>query len=538
MRDEYKLVKDAEGNPLEILGYWIDITGHKIAEQALKENENRLHTILSSNPDPIVVYDNNGHPQYVNPSFTESLGWSLDELKGSTIPFVPESEKAATDKSIMALIKGKSVVRLETKRLTREGKILEMLVSAAPFIGADGAMIGSVVCMTDVSKVMALERQFQLAYKIEALGTLAGGIAHDFNNILSSIIGFTELSIDEVTKGSQMEDNLQEVYVAGKRAKDLVKQILAFARQSDEKLTPIQVDIIAKETLKLIRSTIPTTIEIKTNIESHSLIMGNTSQIHQIFMNLLTNASCAMEAEGGILTVEMTDVKHNPQSRLTSEGLRYGTYMKITISDTGSGISPEIMDSIFEPYFTTKGPGEGTGMGLATVNGIVESYGGKITADSQLGIGSTFTVYLPLAKMQADFPEYIPEQLPSGSEHILFVDDEAPIAKMGARNLESLGYRVTTRTSSVEALELFKSKPTDFDLIVTDMTMPNLTGDNLAIELLKIRPDIPVILCTGYTTKISEEDALEIGVKAFVYKPIVKSDLAKTIRKVLGEAKS
>ncbi len=384
---------------------------------------------------------------------------------------------------------------------------------------------------------IAAEVKFQQASKMESIGTLAGGIAHDFNNILTSVIGYAELALDDVEKGSRLEDNLQEVYTAGLRAKDLVKQILTFARQAGEELKPVQVNILAKEALKLLRSSLPTTIEIKQDIESDSLIMADPTQVHQILMNLCTNAGQAMEEEGGVLRVGLTDVRLDADFTKTYEDLKPGDYLKLSVSDTGSGISPEVMKSIFDPYFTTKAPGEGTGMGLATVHGIVKRYGGEIVVDSEVEKGSIFTVYLPITKKRTDAESYQTEALPFGTEQILFVDDELPIAAMGGQLLEGLGYQVTVRTSSVEALALFRSKPDDFDLIITDMTMPNMTGDKLAAELMKIRPGIPVILCTGYSKKISNEAALDIGIKAFAYKPTVKADFARTIRKVLDEAK-
>ena len=389
--------------------------------------------------------------------------------------------------------------------------------------------------LQDITERKNMENQLQQAHKMESIGTLAGGIAHDFNNILSSIIGFTELALDETPSDTSLEDNLQEVYLAGKRAKDLVNQILAFARQSDENRSPIQLVDIVKEVLKLIRSATPTTIEIRQDLNSDSIIMGNATQVHQVLMNLCANAIHAMEDSGGVLKVNLKDVVLDKKDLFF--GMRPGHYVEIEVADTGVGIAPELIKSIFDPYFTTKGPGKGTGMGLAMAHGIIESYGGKICVDSQLGRGTKFSIYLPVSKRLKTLRAYEPEQLPSGTERILFVDDEAPIAKMGSHTLESLGYTVTTRTSSIEALELFKSKPDAFDLVVTDMTMPNLTGDKLAIELMKTRSDIPVILCTGYSNKISNEIALEIGIKAFAYKPIVKADLAKAVRKVLDEAK-
>ena len=291
-----------------------------------------------------------------------------------------------------------------------------------------------------------------------------------------------------------------------------------------------------KEVLNFIRSTIPTIIEIQEDIKSESLILGNATQVHQVLMNLCTNAAYAMEDSGGTLNISLKDVFVDKNK--LSIGMKPGDYVEIKVADTGTGIPPDIIDSIFEPYFTTKAHGEGTGIGLAMVHGVVESYGGQISVESQLGKGTTFTIHLPITKKQSAQDDYVPEELPTGTERILFVDDEATIAKMGSQILERLGYSVTTRTSGIEALELFRTKPNDFDLVVTDMTMPNLTGDKLAVELMKIRPEIPVILCTGYSKKISDETASEIGIKAFAYKPVVKADLAKSVRKVLDEAKS
>ncbi len=387
---------------------------------------------------------------------------------------------------------------------------------------------------TDITELKKMEAELRQSHKMEAIGTLAGGIAHDFNNILSSIIGFTELALDDVEKGTLLEDNLRQVLTAGNRAKDLVKQILAFARQSDEQVKPIQVSAIIKEALKLIRSSIPTTVQINSHIHSDSLIMGNPSQVHQLVMNLCTNAAHAMEKGGGRLDVGLEDVPLSHDGSGERGYLAPGDYLRLTVSDTGIGIPEEMLDSIFEPFFTTKAPGEGTGMGLAVVHGIVVAYGGRIDVTSTLGQGTTFTIYLPVSSKRT-FREIEPvEALPCGNGHILFVDDELTIAKMGAQILERLGYQVTTRTSSVEALALFRSRPGDFDLVITDMTMPDMTGDVLSAALIQLRRDIPVILCTGYSKKISDTLIQEIGIKALVYKPVVMKELAETIRRVLG----
>ena len=291
---------------------------------------------------------------------------------------------------------------------------------------------------------------------------------------------------------------------------------------------------IAKEVLKLIKSSTPTSIEIIQKFASTSRIMGNAIQIHQIMMNLCSNAIYAMD-EGGVLEIGMKDVVIE---KITNKlHLKPGYYIEMTISDTGSGIPQDIINSIYEPYFTTKPPGEGTGMGLAMVHGIVDGYGGAIEVESVLAKGTTFTIYLPIVKDGLAAMPYASQELPEGTERILVVDDEAPIAKMEGKILERLGYSVTIMTNSVETLQLFASKPNDFDLVITDANMPNLTGDKLAIELMKIRPDIPVILCTGYSKKITDATAKQIGIKAFSYKPIVTEQLANTVRKVLNDAK-
>jgi signal transduction histidine kinase/CheY-like chemotaxis protein len=397
---------------------------------------------------------------------------------------------------------------------------------------------------TDISQIKELqqkqikaETQLRQSQKMESIGNLAGGIAHDFNNIIASIIGFTELALDEALEGSDSEDYLNEVYIAARRAKDLVKQILAFARQSDAEIKPIRIDAIIKEVLKLIRSSIPSNIQIIQHIESDALIQGNPTQVHQILMNLFTNAAHAMEADGGILEVSLKERVIDSSAEKKRHDLRYGRYIILTVSDTGAGISPEHLGAVFEPYFTTKATGKGTGLGLAMVHGIVESYGGKIAVESELNQGSLFTVLLPITSGNEVKGAHESGPLALGLERILVIDDEAQIAKMNGRILERLGYSVSTRTSSLEALELFRSRSRDFDLVITDLTMPNMTGDQLAVELLKIRPDIPVILCTGFSERISEDEALDMGIKAFAYKPIIMAELANTVREVLEEGK-
>lgn len=512
------------------------------ADEALRISEKKYRLIIENQTDLVFQVDNEGRFQFVSPSYCKLFRVKESDLLGKTfMPLVHEDDQEVTAKAMEKRYRPPYTTYIEQRVMTKDGwRWIGWLDTSVR--DKNGNVVGMVGVGRDIDDRKKaeidkerLQTQLLKSQKMESIGNLAGGIAHDFNNILSSIIGFTELALDDTQKGSALEDSLLEVYTAGKRAKDLVKQILAFARQSEEKVGPIQPSMIAREVLKLIRSTIPTTIEIQQKIESEATILGNATQLHQVLMNLCTNAAHAMDDTGGVLFMSLKDLVIDKEN--LPIGMRKGDYVEIKVLDNGIGIAPEIIESIFEPYFTTKGPGEGTGLGLAMVQGVIESYGGKITVDSQLGKGTTFKISLPVIKKRSGHVAYLPEQLPGGTEHILLVDDEYPIVKMGSRILERLGYSVTARTSSVEALDLFNVKPNDFDLIITDMTMPNLTGDDLAIELMKIRPDIPVILCTGYSKKISDEIALEIGIKGFAYKPVVKADLAKTVRKVLDKAK-
>jgi len=517
----------------------------KQAEEALRKSEEEYRNVFDNAPIMYVITENrNGVPiiRDINKKFIDVLGYPREEIIGKSVAeyYTPDSasklmEGGGYKKALDGLF-----TEIERSLITRSGQIIDTLVQAVPIKDKTGKSIGVRSTLLDIterkkaeSEKNILSAQLRQSQKLESIGTLAGGIAHDFNNILSAVLGYTELSLDDVERGSNMEGNLQEVLTAGKRAKDLVKQILTFARQSDEELKPIRVDIVLKEVVKFLRSSTPTTIEIKQNIKSDSLIMGNATQVHQVLMNLCINASQAMEVEGGILEVSLKDIQIERTPSIPELHLKPGNYIRIMMSDTGVGISPDIISSIFDPYFTTKDPGEGTGMGLATAHGIVETYGGRITVDSTLGKGTLFTIYLPVIKKRKEHQPYQTEELPSGTERILFVDDEAPIANMGNQILSRLGYCVSTRTSSVEALELFRSKPNDFDLVITDMTMPNMTGDTLSMEMIKIRPGIPIILCTGYSKKITDKAASAMGIKGFAYKPIVKADLAKTVREVL-----
>ena len=381
-----------------------------------------------------------------------------------------------------------------------------------------------------------LEAKLRQAHKMEAIGTLAGGIAHDFNNILTAILGYTELAIGDIDNPKNLRKDLDEVFKGGNRAKELVKQILAFSHKSAKQLEPLRVQIVIKEVLQLLRSSIPTTIEIKQNIDPDcEIVLADPTQIHQVIMNLCTNAYQAMRETGGILTISLQAINFSKKDVGTEMHLEPGSYLKLDISDTGVGIPKEVKDRIFEPYFSTKEKGEGTGLGLAVVHGIIINLKGDITVYSEPERGTTFTVYLPVAETEVKIgpKENLTKSLPTGSEHILLVDDDEVIVNLNKTLLEKLGYRVTALASSVEALASFQKNQNDFDLVITDMTMPKITGKELAEQLLAIRPNLPIILCTGYSDLIDEQEAKAMGIRDYVMKPFNNKDFVITIRKVL-----
>ncbi|HSO18389.1 MAG TPA: ATP-binding protein, partial [Desulfosarcina sp.] len=368
----------------------------------------------------------------------------------------------------------------------------------------------------------------------------AGGIAHDFNNILFPIVGLSEMLIEDLPDGSFDHENAAEIHKAARRAGDLVKQILSFSRQIEQRKMPIRIQPVLKEIVKLMRATIPSNISITQSIPADcGMVLADPTQIHQIAMNLITNAYHAVEASGGRITIGLKEARMT-EGELVGTDAKPGNYAVLSIADTGHGIDPRVIDKIFDPYFTTKTQGKGTGLGLAVVYGIVKDHGGFLQVDSEVGQGSTFSVHLPILN---DAGEENPSAddigiNATGSESILLVDDEAAVVKLEKQMLERMGYHIEERVSSIEALKAFEAKPDAFDLVITDMTMPHMTGDQLARKLMSIRKDIPVIICTGFSERIDNEKAAALGVKGVLFKPVVKSDMARMIRKVLDEAKS
>jgi PAS domain S-box-containing protein len=379
-----------------------------------------------------------------------------------------------------------------------------------------------------------LEAQLRQAQKMEALGTLAGGIAHDFNNMLAAIIGISELMAGHVAKGSRDEHYLTRITEAGIRGRELVRQMLTLSRRTGPQKKPLRVSSIVKEAAKLIRATTPAMINIRVvdTLSESGLILGEPTQVQQVLINLCTNAAYAMREKGGVLDIELSEFSV-PPSNGNPRGMKPGFYVKLTVRDTGTGIAADSMDKIFDPFFTSKKFGEGTGLGLSVVHGIVKQSDGYITVESEPDRGSTFAVYFPMITGELETDAIRDEVLPTGSERILFVDDEEALVEMGEDVLTELGYDVTVRMSSREALALFRLDPSRLDLVITDQTMPEMTGVEFAKEILAIRSDMPVILCTGFSYLVDADVAKAAGIRAFAMKPLTKREIARTIREVL-----
>jgi signal transduction histidine kinase len=381
-----------------------------------------------------------------------------------------------------------------------------------------------------------IEALLRRAQKTEAIGTLTGGIAHDFNNILTAIIGYTEIALIRASHDTPIYTNLEEVLKAGYRARDLVKQLLTFSRQTEQEKEPLQISLILKEAIKMLRASIPSSIEIRQDINNDCWkVMADPNQIYQVLMNLCTNAANSMNENGGILEVALSNVELDSQFTARHQDLKPGPHVKLTVSDTGHGMPPSIIKKIFDPHFSTKKGKEGTGLGLPVVYGIVKNHGGAITVYSEHNKGTTFNVFLPRIEGESRPKINISKSLPRGNERILFVDDEHVLAELGEQMLEPLGYKVTTQTKSIEAVKTFKAQPEKFDLVVTDMTMPDMTGFELAGKLLEIRPDLPIILCSGFSEMVTEEKAKAIGIRELVMKPIDLIEMAKIVSRALDK---
>ncbi len=511
----------------------------RLYEESRKAQE-AYQSLLHSSPDAIVLYDIHGNLTYVNPAFTETFGWTLDEMEMQGAPFFTEFGSVENMQAIARLIEtGDPCYALESRRCTKDGRWLDIGMSASRYNDHKGRPAGLLIILRNITEKKRLEIQLRRSQRVEALGTLAGGIAHDFNNILTPIMIHSEMALNKAAPLPDLVPHLEKVLKAGHRAVNLISQILAFSRREEQKRKPIQIESIVKETLKLLRATLPTTIEIRQHIASNpGTVMGDAGQIHQVLMNLCTNAKHAMRREGGVLDVRLEGIPVDSEKSRRLSGLPAGAYIELTVRDTGCGIENNLMEKIFEPYFTTKKKGEGTGLGLAMVQGIVTALGGAITVESKPRSGTAFHVFFPLTMGHFKEKQTNRKKVTGGGERILFVDDEKATVDSIGEFLTYLGYDVIGSTSSVAALRMFQADPDGFDLVITDQTMPRMTGGELVKKVLDIRPDARIILCTGYSDVMDEHDALILGVRRFLMKPFVTDDLSAVIRDVLDEKKA
>lgn len=533
-----KFFGNDHGEPL-MVAFVRDITERKKVEESLRFTQ----FIFDKASIGIFQSDSKGHILNVNEQACKSLGYSKSELCRMSLFDIDPSLSVERFNDIQKKREKKSQIYFESLHRAKDGRVFPVEITSNLLEYKNKHY--SIAFARDITEEKEKEKQkqrmeahFYQAQRMEALGTLAGGIAHDFNNILSAIIGYTELTQLSCPDDSKVQSYLSNLHEASKRAKNLVQQILSFSRQGNSEKHPIDISGIINEALRMIRVSVPTTIEISQNIPANQgAVYANETQIHQIIMNLCANSCHAMEETGGCLEIDLIPAIISNQDFSNYPGLNPGRYLKLMVSDTGHGISPDLMQKIFDPYFTTKQAGKGSGLGLSTVHGIVKDHGGMIKVYSELGKGTTFHIFLPLAEVEEQRSVKSEGDFPRGNETILYVDDEKLLIDIGKELLEGLGYTVEAKASSIDAYEAFRAHPGKYDLVVTDMTMPKLTGEMLAIKIHKVDPAVPVILCTGYSTRLNAEKLKSIDVKQILMKPITLAVLATAVRTALDDKK-
>ncbi|MBF0111219.1 MAG: PAS domain S-box protein, partial [Desulfamplus sp.] len=545
-----------------------ELEEHHKAREALKKSEEQYRILIENMPDVLYRTNIEGIILFISRSSEEITGYTVDELMGSRISDLFYQESNDREKFLSMLEQKGYVNNYEEELRRKDGTVWWASTNAHFFKDEDGNIAGIEGVFRDVTRRKMLENELRQAQKMESIGRLTGGIAHDFNNILNIMLGNAELATYEIPEGSSAYSKIEAIKIAGDKASKIVRQLLSFSRKTETGLEPINIVNTIKDSIQLLRATIPSTIEIRQIIEPdiNATVLGHQTQIHQIIINLCINASQSMEEMGGVIEIDVQKVpssflekithplgidmadfdeelsrfspNYNIKTELHVEAPTSKEYVKITVTDTGHGIPPEIIDKIFDPYFTTKPVDKGTGMGLSVVHGIVKNYNGLITVKSRPQYGTTFTILLPLVDQpSADIiKESETESRYNGTaERILLVDDDELIVEMTSEMLDRLGYRVESKFDPNEALKLFEANPEAFDLIITDMTMPQMTGAKLAEKISQIRADVPIILCSGYSSLINEDKAIEAGISAYMMKPVSMQDLGETIRRVLSK---
>jgi PAS domain S-box-containing protein len=513
-------------------------TSLETREKELLESEELYRTLAGKSFAGVYVVQN-GIFRYINDNAASFAGYLPEDLIGiKSDSIIHHEDRDMVKENARKMLRGGRNFPYEFRIIGKQKQIRWIMETVAS-ITFDGkpAILGNSMDITEQKQAQEvqnhLEAQLSQAQKMEAIGTLAGGIAHDFNNILTAVICNAEMACEEAKKKKRRE-HLNEVLHASYRAKDLISRILTFSRQQEQKKHPVQINLIVREGIKLLRSSIPTTIQIRQKIISiPTMVLADPTQIYQILLNLCTNAADAMLEKGGTMDVHLSHVNLSQEEIPHVHGLKPGNYAKLTVADTGRGIDPAIIDRIFDPFFSTKAPGKGTGLGLSVVYGIVKDHNGAVDVFSEPEKGTSFSVYLPLLEVSEEVEEKEDEPIPSGNERILFVDDEPILVNTGEQVLSSLGYQVTAMRSSVGALEAFHKRPDTFDLVITDMIMPGMTGVELATIMREIRPDVPIILSTGFSESVTEEKVKSLGIRRLMMKPFSKRSMAKVVREVL-----
>jgi PAS domain S-box-containing protein len=526
-------ITDVSGAVTGICGIGRDVTEKRSAEEQSRRSEEKYRALFNNSRDGVYFASRDGQIEEANPAFLEMLGVTSDEIHALNV-YDLHDEPEQREAFRRELEEKGSVADFEAVLAGKDGRKIECLITSSARRDSTLGILGYEGGVRDVTDRKILERRLIQAQKMEAIGTLAAGIAHDFNNILYAIIGFTELSLDEAGADGPLRGFLERVLKAGERAKYLVNQILTFSRRTQIEKRPVLLGAIVKEVCKFLRASLPTTVEIKWRLaDDLSPVLADPTQIHQVLMNLCANAGHAMRIDGGILDISVDESEIDSGVFVEDPDFHPGRYQIITVADTGHGMDRALLDRIFDPYFTTKPMGEGTGLGLAVVHGIVKAHKGMIKVESRPGEGSAFRVYLPVLRQEAPVVTQSSHELPKGKERLLVVDDEEPIAEMIGGMLRRLGYEVVTKNSGIEAFEAFKHAPTNFDLVLTDVTMPHMTGTELAKKIREIRGDIPIILCTGFSELVGEEEASAMGIQGFIMKPVLREDMARALRNAL-----